>query len=1343
MTHTADALTSVVGVDQHPAVGPERPCCPPVQTRMHRYFEASADVVPQNRALEWEGGSFTYAELEARANQLAHHLISLDQVTPGCRVGLFLNRSPNLYIALIGAQKAGAVFVPIDPATPQDRLEYFVEDAELTLVVSSSDLADRVENLSVPGLYLDEQADAIASAPTTRPFLPVVEEDPTAYIIYTSGSSGRPKGVDVRQSSICNFLHVITGLYEVLPSDRVYQGMTFSFDFAIEEFWPTWAVGATVVAGPTDGRRVGEGLTQFLEDRKITLLYCVPTVLSTVERQIPSIRGLMVGGEACPAELVERWSPGRRMLNTYGPTETTVTCTVGELLPGRPVTIGIPVPTYSAVILDEHRRPVPDGQDGELCIGGPGVAAGYINRPDLTADRFITHPTDPSAGRIYRTGDLARIDEHGEIVYLGRADAEVKIRGHRVDLGEVESVMMRDPAVPTAAIKHLRGGAAGDELAAYVVLAQGADEAEVFPRLMADMRETLPPYMVPAFMERAEALPMLTSGKVDRKALPDPSGPRIIGGTGDIVAPSSEEETWVRSVWAQAFGVEPEAVSVAADFFADLSGHSLVAAHVTSALRRDPRGASMSVMDLYANPTVRELAEHLSLRNFRAGLDEQDAEPIRPRAPRPSGLRVAAFGAAQALSIFALTVFTFLPIAWVYWYHSGVPSGVMLEHLILTFPVNYLAVRWVAPLLVARVAGHGLAEGEYPLFGLTHLRVWMTEKAMGLSPLNNLAGSAFAPGYLRLAGADVHDESYIGTTRVPLPTLVHVGAGASVGYAAHLSSYEIQAGRLVLGRISLEENSTVGAQAVLTGPCTLGAGSVLGPQSALRAGQVTGPAEAWAGSPATLQPTLGDPALELMAGCDHAPRTWSTELKQRFVVGLAALEFLPLLALLPVVVLVWWVLFLVGDGAALVATLFTGPVFVVTACGLILWLRRFGLVETPLGVRHLRSGLGVDKWFADKLLEASLALTNTLYATLYTPPWLRRLGAKIGKGAEVSTIANVDPDLLTIGEESFVADMANIGGATHCHHHVAFRPTEVGRRAFVGNASLVPAGTELGDGSLLGVASVPPAGGVPEGTSWLGNPAIYLPRREVVDTFGDNDTFLPSRARVIERYIIEFLRIVLPSTLLALSTFVTLWTTSVVAETGASLWLLMLTTPAIALACAIATVLITAAAKWIIVGRYRARIEPLWSRFVRRSELVTGLYEGAAVPVLLGSLTGTPMLGPVLRLFGVRVGRRTLVSTTYMTEFDLVHIGDDAHIGTEVSLQTHLFEDRVMKMNVVDVADRVDVGTRSIILYSTHIGDDVQLAPLSLVMKGEALPEASRWSGIPAQETARLSGATR
>ena len=683
-----------------------------------------------------------------------------------------------------------------------------------------------------------------------------------------------------------------------------------------------------------------------------------------------------------------------------------------------------------------------------------------------------------------------------------------------------------------------------------------------------------------------------------------------------------------------------------------------------------------------------------------------------------------------------------LPFAAIYALHEGIPSMAMLQEIVLVFPLAYLAERWLLPLVVARTFGAGLREGEHRLYGWTHLRVWVTHKAMTLSPMVNLAGSAYAPGYLRLAGARIGEGCHINTELVSLPSMIELEDGATVGYATHLLGADIMQGRLVIGRVRLGASVTVGANCVLTGPCELGDDAVLRDQSSVSAGRALPAGTVWQGAPATARAMVDDPILEIMAQCQHAPRTWCQALRRRFVWGLAALEFAPLIALLPVVVLVWWVLVTFDVNAAIAVTALTGPLFVATSCVVILGLRRFGLPRTPVGIHHLRSRLGVDKWFADKLLALSLSLTNTLYSTIYTASWLRRLGATIGRRAEVSTIANIDPDLLTIGDESFVADMASVGSATYCNGHVTFRPTTIGRRAFVGNAAFVPSGSYLGDNSLLGVGSVPPQSGVPAGSSWLGSPSFYLPRREVYEQFTEQQTFHPSRGQYLARYVIEALRIVLPSTILAFSLFFTLNLTSLLAQGGASVWQIIAAVPAIALAMGLGVVVLVALLKWLIVGRYRPRVEPLWSLFVRRTEFVTGVYEAAAVPALLQLLAGTPMLGPVLRLFGMRVGARSLVDTTYMTEFDLVRIGNDVSVGPAVSLQTHLFEDRVMKMDEVRLEDRVSVGARSVVLYRTEVGDDVVLAPLSLVMKGESLPAGSAWDGIPAQP-ARLHPSRR
>jgi non-ribosomal peptide synthetase-like protein len=1299
--------------------------------RLRSYFERTVEATPGAVALEVDGTQLTYAELDARANRLAHHLVAQGTI-PGDRVGILLDRSVDTYVALLAVTKLDATFVPIDPAAPADRIAFIAEDSGLRHVLTHSSFAGVCAGLPCPSLELDVLAAELAERSSDRPSV-VLAEDPVAYIIYTSGSTGRPKGVLIAQSSITNFIAVVPELYGVEPTDRVYQGMTIAFDFSIEEIWPTWAVGATLVAGPTDGRRVGPGLADFLEEQRITMIYCVPTVLATLDRTLPLIRTVNVGGEACPRELVERWGPGRRILNTYGPTETTVTCTMAELVPGRPVTIGRPLPTYRVAILDEDLRPVADGEAGEICVGGPGVALGYVNRPDQTASRFVLDPDGTNGARLYRTGDLGRLTADGEIEYLGRADSEVKVRGHRVDLQEIESAILEHPEV-TAAVVDLLAAETG-ELAGYLVLRRGASEDAVIGEVHGQLIDRLPGYMVPAYLDVVADIPMLPSGKADRKRLPAPSRPRLLRTDGEHVPAATATEEWIAGVWGLALNLSPDAVSVEADFFEVFGGHSLLAATIVSKLRADERGAGLSILDLYGHPTVRSLAAFVEAEADTAPgpLGEREARP-----PRPARRRVAALTAAQVSWIYVVLVLFLTPVAVLYGLNGGEPSATLLRQLLVTMPVSYLLLRWVLPLAGTRLLSLGLRPGSHPLWGRTHYRVWAIQKLMALSPMPVLSGSPFAATYLRWAGARIAADAHIGTANVPLPALLTVGSGATVGYGAQLHTFRIAEGRLTLGTVALGADAVVGSQAVVEPGSALGDGALLREQSLLEPGQEVPAGQTWSGSPARPAEAMVDPVVELMAGCDAAPRTWSRGLKAGFAGSILALDLLPLLVMLPVVGVVWAVLLAYGTGAALIATALTGPLFVVTACTVLLGARRLALPATPPGIHHLRSKIGLEKWLGDKLQELSLLLTNSMYATLFTPMWLRALGAKVGAGAEVSTIANIDPDLLTLGEGSFVADMASVGSATYANGHIALRPTEVGTRAFVGNASFVPSGSVIGAGSLVGVQTLPPPGGTDPDTSWLGSPPFFLPRREMYDEFTEEQTFAPSRARVRARYAIEALRIVLPSTLLALAMFGTLYGLSLIADAWGTAATVLLA-PVVALSSSTAVVLAVAALKWAVVGRYRRRVEPLWSGFVRRTEFVTGVYEAAAVPALLTFLTGTTLLGPVLRLFGARIGRRTLIDTTYLTEFDLVRIGDDVTVGTNASLQTHLFEDRVMKMGEVVLRDRASVGSRSVVLYDTLVEEDATLASLSLVMKGETLPAGTTWAGIPAQVVRRAT----
>ena len=412
--------------------------------RLPQYFEQTCDWRPHETAVICGSSQLTYQELDLRANRLAHFLISRG-VNAGNPIGILLDRSLDSYIALLAVLKAGAAFVPLDPSFPSDLVAFIAQDAELRGLVTTSAFRAKTRALTCSVLELDLAVEALSVQQETRPEV-VVDPASLCYIIYTSGITGQPRGVAVSHANIVNLLRVVTPIYRVMRSDHVYQGMSNAFDFSLAEIWPTWIAGATLVTGPTGPQRFGHGLTEFLLEYKITVLCCTPTLLTTIERDVPSLRSIIIGGEPCPTGLVHRWSrPGRRMLNTYGAAETTVTATWCELFPTRPITIGSPLLTYQVYILDNELHPVEDGKSGEICIGGPGVAIGYHNRPDLTNERFIVNPIwrdSESVPRLYRTGDLGRVTPAGEIEYLGQIEAPAKSLGYRIEHREIEQMAL-------------------------------------------------------------------------------------------------------------------------------------------------------------------------------------------------------------------------------------------------------------------------------------------------------------------------------------------------------------------------------------------------------------------------------------------------------------------------------------------------------------------------------------------------------------------------------------------------------------------------------------------------------------------------------------------------------------------------------------------------------------------------------------------------------------------------------------------------------------------------------------------------------------------------------------
>jgi amino acid adenylation domain-containing protein len=716
-------------------------------TLLHGLFEAQVIRRPDHPAIECRGRILTYGELDRLANRYAHYFRS-QGLGPGRLVALHLEKSVDLFAALLGVLKAGAGYVPIDPKFPAERVRSIIEDGSIPLAVSQISLSTASEATSVHALLVDRDLDQIAAMPGT----PIPAEEtgvqPTdiCYVIYTSGSTGRPKGVVIEHRNAVCFAAALPTSYGIIEADRVYQGFSVAFDAAVEEVWAAFSLGGTLVVPADDVTRSPQDVAGFIAQHRISYFSTVPSFLAMIRDPLPTVRLLILGGEALPAELVARFADGRRMLNTYGPTEATVVATLCDVRPGRPVTIGTALPGYETYVLDEHMRPVEPGQEGELYIGGGAIARGYMNRPELTAEKFVTNPFG-SSPRLYRTHDLVRPRPDGEIEFLGRIDGQIKIRGFRVELSEIEAVLMELPGIRNAAV------AAFDingfkELAAFVVSEDASSDIDR-AAVVQHLRAKLPEYMLPKFLDVVEELPRMTSGKIDRKQLPQPVDLLAAPTSRTIVGPRSEIERIVVEAWAEALG-NPD-ISVADDFFLDLGGHSLVAAQAVSAMRGKFGHEQISVRDLYSHRTVEKLASHLA--NVQPTPRTRTQAPPMPKIS-PSQV---AFESVPVWERAACYVLQAISLA-VYYAALGLPAAILIFTVMSIIEEDILRVDIAIRTLI--VAGFllwpfylGLSigvkwlfigrfrAGRIPLWSIAYWRFWVVRLFQSLSGATFLRGT--------------------------------------------------------------------------------------------------------------------------------------------------------------------------------------------------------------------------------------------------------------------------------------------------------------------------------------------------------------------------------------------------------------------------------------------------------------------------------------------------------------------------------------------------------------------------------------------------------------------------
>ncbi|MCH7380252.1 MULTISPECIES: delta-poly-L-ornithine synthetase PosA [Acinetobacter] len=1297
-------------------------------------FIETAQTFPEKVALIEAERTLSYGELYQQALLMAQHL-TLEGIKAGDIVGLWLPRGIELLKSQLAICLSGAAWLPFDMDTPADRIAVCLEDATAVGMITSDEWYEHLQEVPQTKWTNTE---------LQRPLHETVElaktspEQP-AYIIYTSGSTGKPKGIVITQKNICHFLRSENSILGIQEQDKVYQGFSVAFDMSFEEIWLSYLVGASLWIAPKSLVSDPERLCQTLKQQQITVLHAVPTLLALFPEDVPNLRIINLGGEMCPDSLVERWAlPHHQMFNTYGPTETTVTASLELLQRGKPVTIGKPLPNYGMLVINAERELLAQGETGELCIFGPSVAPGYLGRPDLTTDKFIENPWANNEDEIslYRTGDLAKIDEFGQVHCLGRADDQVKIRGFRVELGEIEAALCDLDGIGTAAV-ILRAEDGIDQLIAFIAPELEAKQSIEIKQLRHHLSQRLPPYMVPNRFEIIEEVPRLLSGKIDRKALKARPLTSVIDRS-ESDQPQNEAEQILFEILGRLFPNIP--MKLDSDFFDDLGGHSLLAAVLISNLREHPQYSHLTIQSLYQARKVGAIAA-LMLEQPEPSLFDRQIGQDNPRNQAYKWL----CGIAQAVTIpvlISINILQWLAPFFTYHYFTGgtrdsIPYAIALSLLVY---ISVIIASFAVSITVKRLLMLGVGAGRYPLWGMTYFRWWLADRITSISPVYLLSGSTLLNLYLKALGAKIGHDVTISSVHIRMPSLLQIEDGVSIGSNVNLENAKVEHGHLVLGSIQLKKDSYVGSYAVLEENTVLEPQAHVNALTSIEYGTTVPAGEIWEGTPAKkighideLESLAARPKLSLV-------RKFS-EYGYYSVSALiiACLFFIPIF---PSFLLVDWLdvnVFNIDPNNHIQTALYyfilaipaSAMMMVITAL-ISSAIRKIVLPRLETGTYAIHGGTYYRKWFAAQILETSLQTLHGLFATIYAPTWFRMLGAKVGKNTEISTATGVIPEMLTLGEESFIADAVMLGDEEIKGGWMSLKSTQIGNRSFVGNSAYIADGTVLPDNVLIGVQSKTPDNReMYSGQTWFGSPPLLLPAREAAAQYPDHLTFKPSIKRRFMRSLIEGLRIVLPTALaIGVGYMIVLEVIDVINDYSIAMGLLALTMAG--LLYGVGCFVIVTVLKWALIGRYQPRSAPMWTMFVWLTEGITSLYESVAIPNFLNYLRGTPMLPFFLRLLGVGIGKDVYLDTADITEFDCVKIGDRAEFNSFSGPQTHLFEDRIMKIGQVNIGSDVVVNSRSIILYNANVADHAVLGPLTLVMKGENIPAKSAWIGSPA-----------
>jgi len=1301
---------------------------------LHQLFEAAAREWPDAVAIDVPPGRsrperllVTYAELERRASAIAARLRW--PVTGESVVAIMLPRDSDLlYAAQLGVLKAGAAFMCIDPNFPQDRISSLLADSDAAVLVTDAAGRKRTRGLLATvfdAALLAANGDADGGALTPPEWL---RPSSLAYVIYTSGTTGTPKGTLIEHAGIVNLVQSDLAEFDLGPGDRVVQHSSAVYDSSVEESWLALASGATLIVMDDDAVRLGPDLPAWLRRERVTVFCPTPTLLRATgcrdpEHELPDLRLLYVGGEALPRDVAERWAKGggRRLENGYGPTECTVTALRARINSGDEVSIGSPIVGASAWVLDESLQQVPDGETGELYLGGVGLARGYHRRPELTAQRFPEHPT---LGRVYRTGDLAHRTADGVFHLHGRLDSQVQLRGHRVELEEIEARLARYDGVQEAACR-LQDAGVTQVLVAFVVPAD-RDAPPGEERLRQVLNATLPAHMVPARIAMLTALPTTPGGKLDRRALPTIDVDVIRDG--DSVTPRNSAEARIAAAFAEVLRLNASP-SVTADFFHDLDGDSLSAALAVSILQDYPATAAITVRDLYDHPSAAELAA-FAAESIGERARGDNSRPHEHRRPVQRPVAATLFQSAWLFMDFIVASL----VSYVVLFHAApaVVERIGVAASTLLFPP--LVLIGLAAYAVATVAYAAWVKrrliGRYrpmrvPVWGRQWLKHWVVRRAAARIPWWLLEGTEYQKIALRALGARIGERVHI-HRGVELADggwdLLEIGDDVTLSQGAAIRLIELEAGEMIVGPVVLEAGCTLDVQAGVRTNCRVERDAFLTAHSSLPRGGRIPRGERWDGIPARAA-GLAPPAPNVARHHTFSPRAagdllltarlalvmflgfpiellslaaWHSHAGSLTVVALAVVS-VPLTLLMAAIACR-----LIGDGRDRVVS-------------------RWSAAYVPL-------------WLVPELVDSA---QRWLYGTLFWPHWLRLAGARVGRDCEISSLIDALPATIDIGDRSFLADGIYLGGARVQRGTVTVRHVALASNVFLGNGALVPGGVRVPEGTLLGIntrARVAPRDGVADSrllrpyTAWFGHPALRL-RRRPVSAADARLAEHPSALRRATRLFWETARFLLPIGPV-LAFLIYLWAIGRVAATGSPVRL-TIAIPLITLGTALLPIVAALAAKWILLGRVRPGTHPLWSSWASRWDFFCVVWH-VYVRELAAELRWTALLAVLLRAAGARIGRGVVLDGRFAEDLpdpDMITIEDGATV--EGVFQAHTFEDRVLKNGPVIIRAGASVSHNVVLLYGADIGANARVAPHSVIMKHERLLSGIDYEGFP------------